>query len=134
MLQAEPSNGRPVPPEQIRQAARLAFETYNVPAVSFWRLGAIGPQEFSAIQAAYVPWTAGAVAAPPAPDTLVTQTTGPLRIRSKPALDALVVGFLQPGEQITVLERVVIGSLVWVRFDRGWSVSRNGPTGETYLG
>jgi Bacterial SH3 domain len=134
MLQAEPSNGRGVPPEQIRQAARLAFETYNVPAVSFWRLGAIGPQEFTAIQAAYVPWTAGTVAAPPAPDTLVTQTTGPLRIRSKPSLDAPVVGFLQPGEQITVLERAVIGSLVWVRYDRGWSVSRNGPTGETYLG
>jgi hypothetical protein len=33
-----------------------------------------------------------------------------------------------------VLERAVIGSIIWVRLDRGWSVSRNGATGEIYLG
>ena len=65
---------------------------------------------------------------------VVTQTTAPLRIRAKPSLDATVVGYLQPGEQITVLERAVIGSIIWVRLDRGWSVGRNGATGEIYLG
>ncbi len=132
MLQAEPA-GSPVPPEQIRQAARLSFESYNAPAVSFWRLGSIGPQEFDAIQAIVMPWTAGLVKAPPPPDTLVVQTTAPLRIRTTPSTDAAITGFLQPGEQITILERRVIGPMVWVRYDRGWSVSRNGSNGEIYL-
>lgn len=133
MLQAEPTGGRPVPPDQIRQAARLAFETYSAPAVSFWRLGAIGAAEFSAIQGVAVPWTAGLVPAAPGPETLVTQTTAPLRIRSAPRTDASIVGFLQPGEKITVLERSIAGAMVWVRLDRGWSLSRNGATGEIYL-
>ena len=133
MLQAEPMDGQRVPPEHIRQAARLSFETYNVPAVSFWRLGRIGPQEFSAIQGVYAPWTAGMIPASPRPDVLVTQTTSPLRIRATPSMDAAIVGYLQPGEQIAIRERSVIGSIVWVRHDRGWSVSRNAATSETFL-
>jgi hypothetical protein len=133
MLQAEPTDGQRVPPEHIRQAARLSFETYNVPAVSFWRLETVGPQEFNAIQGVYVPWTAGLAPAPARPDVLVTQTTAPLRIRVTPAMDAAIVGYLQPGERITIRERSVIGPTVWVRHDRGWSVSRNASTGETYL-
>jgi hypothetical protein len=117
----------------MRQAARLAFETYRAPAVSFWRLGAIGPQEFDAIQGVAIPWTAGLVLAAPVRESLVVQITAPLRIRSAASTDAAIVGFLQPGEQIVVLERSVSGSMVWVRFDRGWSLSRNGATGEIFL-
>ncbi len=133
MLQAAPNNNMPVPTDQIRQAARLSFETHKAAAVSYWRLGAIGPQEFAAIQGVYVPWTAGLVPVPPAQDTLITQTTAPLRIRSGPTLNAGIVGYLQPGERIAVLERQVIGGILWVRHSRGWSVARNGPTGEIYL-
>jgi hypothetical protein len=43
------------------------------------------------------------------------------------------VGLLQPQEQITVLERSVVGPLLFVRHSRGWSLAKNGQTGETYL-
>jgi hypothetical protein len=133
MLQAEPTNSKPVPPAQIRQAARLSFESYPAVGVSYWRLGAIGPQEFAAIQGVSVPWAAGLIPTPPPQDTLITQTTAPLRIRTGPSLDTGIIGYLQPGERINALERKVIGSMLWVRHDRGWSMARNGATGEIYL-
>ena len=109
-----------------------AMSTPNC-AVSPGLLATIGAQEFSTIQAVYVPWTAGLAPTPTQPDVLVVQTNSTLRIRSAPSLDAAVVGYLQPGEQITVLERSVVGSIVWVRHSRGWSASRNAATGEIYL-
>jgi hypothetical protein len=133
MLQAESTGGKPVPPAHMRQAARMAFELCNAPAVSYFRLGAIRAEEFGVIQGVQVPWTAGLMAAPPSPEILVTQSTGPLRIRATPSMDAAPNGFLQPNEQITVLERSILGSMIWVRHSRGWSLSRNSATGEVFL-
>jgi hypothetical protein len=48
-------------------------------------------------------------------------------------MDAAPNGFLQPNEQITVLERSILGSMIWVRHSRGWSLSRNSATGEVFL-
>ncbi len=59
MLQAEPTGGQHIPPDQIKKAAKLAFDTYNAPAVSYWRLGSIGQPEFAAIQTVLAPYTAG---------------------------------------------------------------------------
>ncbi|MEP7284563.1 MAG: hypothetical protein ABI947_02190 [Chloroflexota bacterium] len=132
MLQAEASAGKPVPPDQIKQAAKIVLESYNTPAVTFWRTGAIGPAEFGAIQTVYVPYTAGFTPTNP-PDVLVVQINTPLRIRASASITASVVGTLQPGEQITVLERRVIGTTAWVRHSRGWTVARDGQTGEVYL-
>jgi hypothetical protein len=59
ILQAEPTGGQRVPPDQIKKAAKLSFDTYNAPAVTYWRLGAIGPAEFAAIQTVMPPYGAG---------------------------------------------------------------------------
>jgi hypothetical protein len=48
-------------------------------------------------------------------------------------LTATIVGLLQPGDQITVIEQTVDGSLLWAHHTRGWSVIKNGQTGEVYL-
>jgi hypothetical protein len=111
----------------------MAFELCNSPAVSYFRLGAISAAEFGVIQGVQVPWTAGLMAAPPTPEVLVTQTTAPLRIRATPSMDAATSGFLQPNEQVTVLERSILGSLIWIRHSRGWTASRNSATGEVFL-
>jgi hypothetical protein len=56
-----------------------------------------------------------------------------VRIRATPSLTGAVNGTLKPGEQITVLERSVIGSILWVRHSRGWTAARNAQTAEVFL-
>ncbi|HVO44122.1 MAG TPA: hypothetical protein VMT34_15950, partial [Aggregatilineales bacterium] len=130
---AEAVAGRPVPPDQIRGAGALAFATYNLPAVSYWKTGAIGPAEFTAIQSVVIPWFTAMIPVAGSADFVVVQTTSSLRIRSTPDINGAVVGALQPGDRITVRERRVSGAQLWVRHDKGWSLARNGATGEIYL-
>src|SRR5260221_4985124 len=133
MLQAAPTAGKPVPPDQIKQAANLALGTYSAAAVSFWRLGLIGVPEFAAIQTVTVPFTAGTTPAPTPAKVLTGESKSPIRILPSASLTADVVGTLQPGEQITVLDQTVIGPLIWAHHSRGWTVIKNGQTGEVYL-
>jgi hypothetical protein len=126
ILQAEAVNGKPVPPDQIRQAAILSLNTYHVTGLSYWRLGAIGLQEFSAIQSIGMAGRGG--------DTLTALSN--VRIRSTPSIvnDSNVTGAIKAGETITVLEHRVIGAIAWVRHSRGWTVVRNANTADSYFG
>jgi WD40 repeat protein len=133
MIGAEAVGNKAVPQAQIRQAAAIALNIYNLPAVSFWRLGAIGPSEFAAIQSVRVPWAAGTHLAGATPEIFVVQTAAPLRIRVNADLNSAILGTLQPYDHVAALEQKVVGAILWIRHQQGWSVARNGATGEIYL-
>ncbi|MBX3085838.1 MAG: hypothetical protein KF716_29640 [Anaerolineae bacterium] len=131
MISLEPVSGRPIPAEQVRLVAQAAFDVHNCQGISFWRLGLFGTGEYDAIRSINVSMMGGYTVR--APLGTVTVKVNGVRIRTVPSLTGDVLGQLQLNEQITVLERRVLGGFEWVRFDRGWSASRNTTTGETFM-
>jgi hypothetical protein len=130
MLFADPTATEPMPAEPLRAAARLLLDTYRVPGLTFWRLGATGTFGFDVIRGTRVPWLAGLS---PAAAVATLTSQGAVRIRTVPSQDGVITGQFQPGEQVLALERRVIGSFEWIRHSRGWSAARNTATGEVFL-
>lgn len=56
----------------------------------------------------------------PAGKRMMTVTATSLSIRSGAGTGYTVVGYLQKGQQVEVLEQKTVGDTTWVRIDRGW--------------
>lgn len=113
----------------LRGATRLATEQYNVPGVMYWRLATGDP---TPVNGMVVPWLAGYVPAPSL-GVLTVRTTQPVRVRVVPSESGETLGLLEPGTQITVLEKRSMPPLEWVRHRAGWSAARNTVTGEVFM-
>ncbi|PJF35888.1 MAG: hypothetical protein CUN49_08275 [Candidatus Thermofonsia Clade 1 bacterium] len=122
------------PDGDMREAGRAALEPHQAAAgIAFWRLGTASAAQLAAVRGVAMPWLAGYTPL----DTLGTvavRTASPLRIRAVPSEQSPTLGQLQPNEAVSVLERLSLPPLEWIRHRRGWSVARNAATGEVYLG
>lgn len=56
----------------------------------------------------------------PAEKIMMTVTATSLSVRSGAGTDYSVVGYLQNGQQVEVLEQKTVGDTPWARIDRGW--------------
>jgi len=118
----------------MREAGRAALEPQQAAAgIGFWRLGTASAEQLAAVRGVALPWLAGYT--PTSTLGTVTVRAGtPLRIRAVPSERGEILGQLLPDEPVSVLERLSLPPLEWIRHRRGWSVARNIATGEIYLG
>jgi hypothetical protein len=118
----------------MREAGRAALEPQQAAAgIGFWRLGTASAEQLAAVRGVALPWLAGYVPTSTL-GTVAVRTAAPLRIRAVPSERGEILGQLLPNEPVSVLERLSLPPLEWIRHRRGWSVARNTTTGEVYLG
>ncbi len=117
----------------MREAGRAALEPQQAAAgIGFWRLGTASAEQLAAVRGVAMPWLAGYTPTSTL-GTVTVRARTPLRIRAVPNERAEVLGQLLPDEPVSVLERLSLPPLEWIRHRRGWSVARNTATGEVYL-